>query len=132
MNQAHRLLLQYAGSHPGTSTLAMLGGTTVGGIVLLNVGEIGNGLNNNNTCRDPKEKMSIEEARFIAMVKNAKESSWRENIERAAIPHDRFMLPDCPKFMGKIERLSMEIMKNQHEKIDRKLAEVDTTTTFWI
>lgn len=131
INQAHRLLIQYANSHPGTATLVLLGGSTVAGIGLLNI--IDNG--NDPYARDPKEKMSMEEARFIAMVKDAKESSWQENLENAASAQDRFMLPgrqrDSPKFMNKIDRRSKQIMKKQHEEIDREKAEEDTTTTFW-
>jgi len=130
-NQAHRLLLQYANSHPGTATLALVGASTGVGVALLKV--IDNG--DDPYKRDPKEKMSMEEARFIAMVKDAKESSWQENLENAASAQDRFMLPgrqrDSPKFMTEIDRRSMKIMKKQHAKIDREKAEEDTATKFW-
>ena len=77
----------------------------------------------------------MEEARMIAMVKEAKENSWQENLENAASAQDRFMLPgrvrDSPEFMSKIDQRSMKILKDQHEQIDREKADEDPYTKFW-
>eukprot|EP00532_Pseudo-nitzschia_australis_P005052 CAMPEP_0168183662 /NCGR_PEP_ID=MMETSP0139_2-20121125/12724_1 /TAXON_ID=44445 /ORGANISM="Pseudo-nitzschia australis, Strain 10249 10 AB" /LENGTH=149 /DNA_ID=CAMNT_0008105029 /DNA_START=250 /DNA_END=699 /DNA_ORIENTATION=- len=116
--------------------MAVVGGSALVGMGLFRIldgrGDVdGNeqGLyNRNNTARrNANEKMSPEEARLIAMLENAKESSWRENIETAVDAQERFMLPGRPhkhntsqgKFMDKIEKRSREILRNQHEQIDQ-------------
>ena len=81
--------------------------------------------------RDPKQKMTLHEARLIAMLENAKESSWQENLENAVEAQEQFMLPgrqrDVPKFMNQIDQRSMEILKNQHDKIDKDKMRKETT-----
>ena len=133
-NQARRLLLQYARSHPGTSTLAIIGGTVaIIGCTSVICGEILDlsQRRSEQRRRDPKDKISIDDARLHAMVKNAKETSWRENLDNAASAQEHFMLPGIPntypKFMSKVDNKSVEILKNQHEKIDREKSDEDAT-----
>lgn len=131
IHQAHLSFLRYAQTHPKTLTTALLGGTTIVGIVLFKI------IDDDDAAymRDPKQKMSIEEAQLIAMLENAKDSSWQDNLENAVSAHEQFMLPgrnrDTPKFMDQIDRRSLEIMKNHHKKIDKENMRRETTTKFW-
>jgi len=135
LNRAHNKFLRYAQTHPGSLTMALLGGSTLAGLVLF---KIIDGGHDYDYKRNPKQKMSLDEARVIAMLENAKESSWQENIENAVDAQEQFMLPgrrrEEPKFMDKIELRSMEILRNQHDKLDeeeKRKREESTTTTYW-
>ena len=106
------------------------------GVFLFNIIDGGN---DNHHKRNPTHKMSLDEARLIAMLENAKESSWRENLENAVGAQEQFMLPGRqrkePEFMDRIERRSIEILRNQHEKVDeeerRTSEESADETSFW-
>lgn len=129
LNESHRLLLRYAQSHPGTLTMAILGGSVVSGVAAFNILDDGEDYH-----RDPKEKMSFEEARLIAMLENAKESSWQQNLENAVDAQNQFMLPnqqqENPDFIGRINKRSLEILRKQHEIIDKQMMRKETTK-FW-
>jgi hypothetical protein len=128
-NRTYRTFLRYAQSNPGGLTIALLGGTTFAGIALLKLLD-----DDTRYMRDPKEKMSFEEARLIAMLENAKESSWQQNLENAVDAHEKFMLPnskpDVPDFMNKIDQRSKQILEDQHKKIEMKKMRKETTK-FW-
>ncbi|CAJ1961747.1 unnamed protein product [Cylindrotheca closterium] len=130
LNDAHRMFLRYAQSHPATLTVAILGGSLVSGIVAFKILDDGDSYK-----RDPKEKMSMEEARLIAMLENAKESSWNQNLENAVDAQEQFMMPgrqrDVPDFMSRIDERSHEIMKNQHATIDKEKMRKETNTKYW-
>jgi hypothetical protein len=138
LNRAHNTFLRYAQTHPKSMTLALMGGSTLVGVFLFRIIDGGN---DNDYKRNPKQKMSLDEARLIAMLENAKESSWRENVENAIDAQEQFMLPGRgrkePKFMDSIEQRSVEILRNHHEKIDeeererREEEEEENTTSFW-
>ncbi len=139
LNRAHNSFLRYSQTHPKSMTMALLGGSTLVGVVLFRIIDSGD---ENVYKRDPSQKMSLGEARLIAMLENAKESSWQENVENAIDAQEQFMLPGRnrkePKFMDKIEERSLEILRNQHEKLDqeerikRKMEEEEEDkTTFW-
>lgn len=130
LNDAHRIFLRYAQSHPATLTVAILSGSLVSGVVAFKFLDDGE-----DYKRDPKQKMSLEEARLIAMLENAKQSSWQENLENAVDAQEQFMLPgrqrDVPDFMSRIDERSHEILKNQHASIDKDKKRKDTNTKFW-
>mmetsp|Transcript_12483 Transcript_12483/g.31431 ORF Transcript_12483/g.31431 Transcript_12483/m.31431 type:complete len:145 (+) Transcript_12483:83-517(+) len=138
LNRAHNSFLRYAQTHPKSMTMGLLGGSTLVGVVLFRIIDGGN---ESDYKRNSDQKMLLGEARLIAMLENAKESSWQENVENAIDAQEQFMLPGRnrkePKFMDKIERRSMEILHNQHEKLDeeesvkRKKEEEEGTTNFW-
>lgn len=138
LNRAHNAFLRYAQTHPKSMTMGLLGGSTLVGVVLFRIIDGGN---DNDYKRNPDQKMSVGEARLIAMLENAKESSWQENVENAIDAQEQFMLPGRnrkePKFMDKIEERSMEILRNQHDKLDeeerikRKNKEEEGSTNFW-
>ena len=132
LNQAHRTFLKYAQSHPKSLTAALLGGSTLVGIVLFKMIDDGH----EDYKRDPKQKMTMDEARLIAMLENAKESSWQQNLENAVQAKEQFMLPgrhsrEVPKFMDEIDERSVEILKNQHKMIDKARMRKPTSTKFW-
>ena len=122
LNRAHTSFLRYAQTHPKSMATALVGGSALVGVILFQM--IDGGRDEKDFKRDPKQKMSLEEARFIAMLENAKESSWRENVENAVNAQEQFMLPGRqlkdPKLMDRIDRRSLEILRNQHEKIDQE------------
>jgi hypothetical protein len=136
LNRAHNSFLRYAQTHPKSMAMALIGGSTFVGVVLFRIIDDGN---DSDYKRDSKQKMSLDEARLIAMLENAKESSWRENVETAVDAQERFMLPGRQriesKFMNKIEQRSIEILQNQHEKLDeeerKKIEKEENTTSFW-
>mmetsp|Transcript_21440 Transcript_21440/g.44086 ORF Transcript_21440/g.44086 Transcript_21440/m.44086 type:complete len:145 (+) Transcript_21440:100-534(+) len=138
LNRAHNSFLRYAQTHPKSMTMGLLGGSTLVGVVLFRIIDGGN---ESDYKRNPDQKMSVGEARLIAMLENAKESSWQENVENAIDAQEQFMLPGRnrkePKFMDKIEQRSMQILRNQHEKLDeeerikRKKEEEGDITNFW-
>ena len=82
-----------------------------------------------------KQLMSAEEARLRAMVENAKESTWKENLDNAAAAHANFMLPGrsngMPDFMANIDRKSQEILKEDQNRIAKEKLRRDTVTRFW-
>mmetsp|Transcript_32772 Transcript_32772/g.33123 ORF Transcript_32772/g.33123 Transcript_32772/m.33123 type:complete len:151 (+) Transcript_32772:2-454(+) len=136
-NKAHQLFLRYAQTHPKSLAMALCGSTTLVGIVLFKIIDDGHDDYDYNK-RNTKQKMTIEEARLIAMLENAKESSWQENVENAVDAQEHFVLPgrqrNVPKFMDKIDQRSFEILQNHHNKIDDerniKIRE-EKATHFW-
>ena len=136
LNSAHNSFLRYAQTHPKSMGMALISGSAFVGIALFRIIDGGNEI---DYKRAPKQKMSLDEARLIAMLENAKESSWQENVNNAVDAHEQFMLPGRnrkePKFMDRIEQRSMEILRNHHDKIDeeerRKREEEEGTTSFW-
>ena len=138
LSRAHKTFLRYAQTHPKTMSMALLGGSALAGFVLFRIIDGGG---NDDGRRDANQKMSQSEARLIAMLENAKESSWQENVSNAMDAQEQFMLPGRnrkePKFMERIEQRSMEILRNQHKKIDdekrrkREEEEEEGMTRFW-
>ena len=121
------MFLRYAQTHPKSLGLSLLGGTTLMSIILFKI--IDDGHEDYNYAKkrnnDPNHtKMTMDGARLIAMLENAKESSSKENVENAVNAQEQFMLPgrhrNVPKFMDKIDRRSLEILKKQHHKIDNE------------
>lgn len=130
------MFLQYAQTHPMSLSMALLGGSTLVGVVLFQIIDSGHDY---GYKRDPKQKMTLDEARLIAMLENAKESSFKDNLENAYHAQEQFVLPGRqrkePKFMDKIEQRSKEIIQNQHDKLDeekrKREEEGENTTTYW-
>jgi hypothetical protein len=83
---------------------------------------------------EARKTMSHEQARLRAMIENAKESTWQENLENAAKAQANFMLPgrskEVPDFMANIEQRSMDIMKKQQEEMEREKKR-KITTRIW-
>ena len=138
LNRAHNSFLRYAQTHPKSMTVGLISGSALVGVVLFRIIDGGN---ENDYKRDPNQKMTLGEARLIAMLENAKESSWQENVENAIDAQEQFMLPGRnrkePRFMDKIEQRSIEILQDQHKKFDeeerrkRRKEEEEGSTSFW-
>lgn len=131
IGRSHRLFLRYAQTHPGSLTIGILAGSTIVGVGLFKL------MDDDVTQykRDPKQKMSLEEARLVAMLENAKQSSWQENLDNAVEAQEKFMLPnsqrDAPTaLMDSIDQRSKEILKNQHDKVDKERTTKESTI-FW-
>jgi len=70
---------------------------------------------------------SREEYRLQAMVENALNSTWQQNLDNAFQAQERFMLPGRhegqaqPKFVDQIDRRAEELLKKQEKRHARKL-----------
>ena len=135
MQQIHQALRQYLrrlDSHPLTVTAGTVGGFTVVGLLTWNMLDFLAGPQPQPSKE--KQPMSLEEARLRAMIENAQTSSWQENLDNAASAQEHFMLPGrshpTPDFMTKIDQRSLEIMKEQHEALEREKKR-KATTRIW-
>ena len=140
MQQLHQGLRQYLrrlDSHPVTVTVATVGGFTFVGLLCWNVLEFLEGPQQQQQQQQSSkpQPMTLEEARLRAMIENAQTSSWQENLDNAASAQEHFMLPGrshpTPDFMTKIDQRSLEIMKEQHEALEREKKRKPTTTRIW-
>ena len=90
--------------------------------------------------------VSPNEAQLAAMLENAKNSSWRENLSNAHDAQGRFMLPgvrhvdddendedDAPEYVRRINARSREILRDEGERRERERRdEADPwRTKFW-
>ena len=81
------------------------------------------------------------EAQLRAMLENARESTWRENLENAADAQGRFMAPgrpggggEAPEYVRRIEERSGEILRREDEERRRRAEDERhgrTETRFW-
>ncbi|KAG7374795.1 hypothetical protein IV203_013890 [Nitzschia inconspicua] len=65
--------------------------------------------------------MSIEQARLRAMIENAQQSSWQQNLDNALVAQEKFLLGNergekSPEFMKKIEARSKELMEQAEQQ----------------
>ena len=76
-------------------------------------------------------EVTPNEARLVAMIENAKNSSWRENLINAHDAQGRFMLPvvrhvddddddDAPEYVRRINARSREILRDEGERRERE------------
>jgi hypothetical protein len=69
----------------------------------------------------PAPVLTIEQARLRAMIENAQQSTWQENLDNALVAQEKFMLGNErgerePEFMKKIEARSQELMQQAKQK----------------
>ena len=64
-------------------------------------------------ANSPSRAMSGDEALVRAMIENAKESSWQENLANALDAHERFVLPGQQGQAGD-PNLSKRKLRSQH------------------
>lgn len=131
MQRATRWFLQKLDTHPLTVTAGTVGLFTMAGLVSWQVMEFLEGADNDSQ-NNKKQPMTMEEAKLRAMIENAQTSSWQENLNNAATAQERFMLPGrphggTPNFMVEIDRRGMEIMKEQHEELEKEKKRKPTT-----
>ena len=147
IDHGHQLLLRYAQTHPKSMTGGLVVGTTLFGMGMFKLLDDGDDIAKYK--RDPKQKMSLEEARLIAMLENAKESSFQENIQNVVEAQEKFMLPpewqrdenrNTGRFPSsssssplgeKLDQRSYEILRQQHQQIDKERGRKETNTKFW-
>mmetsp|Transcript_2065 Transcript_2065/g.3255 ORF Transcript_2065/g.3255 Transcript_2065/m.3255 type:complete len:137 (+) Transcript_2065:39-449(+) len=78
-------------------------------------------------------QLTAEEARLRAMIENAQNSSFEENMSNALQAHERFMLPnhrhdESIPLVKKIDQRSRELLQQDHEKQEKLTRK---TTRFW-
>ncbi len=116
-------------------SVATVGTTTMTGVVLLKATD-------NNPCIEQQRRrpLSIREAHFRAMVENAKQSTWRENLEIAAMAQEQNMGQGdrrvISSFWEKIDYKSQQILRRDREFWQQKKESQDkemifATTTIW-
>jgi hypothetical protein len=131
IQRATELFLQAARSHPGSLTMITVGGSAFAGWILFTIIE---NRQQDESHIEARKTMSHEQARLRAMIENAKESTWQENLDNAVKAQEHFMLPgrskEVPDFMANIEQRSMDIMKKQQEKMEREKKR-KITTRMW-
>lgn len=83
---------------------------------------------------DSKPARTMKEAQLQAMIENAHNSTWQENLDNAMQAQKRFMLPNRrhsePAFLKKIEQRSREILEEE-EKKTRLEQEAQKESHFW-
>ena len=171
--QAQQKIMEVSFSHPITFMTTTVGASVLLGLVCLGVVEkrmednlqltneekdmigiggkssSGNGgdLSRKTSARQQQHRsISREETRVRAMIENAKESDWKQNLSNAIEAQHQFMLPaeskrsmDKPDFIKKIDRRTDEMMKLQEEEDEELLLEQrrrdskreSTSTRFW-
>ena len=149
-------IVEVSFTHPITFMSATLGVSVVVGLACLGVVE-GKMEQNRQLSEGDRQKIGIrtspatangarqisqEEARVRAMIENAKESDWRQNLSNAIEAQHHFMLPpeskrnlDKPEFLKKIDRRTEQMMIIQREELsqqdqNQKLRK-QHTTKYW-
>ncbi len=84
---------------------------------------------------------SRNEAQLVAMVENAKSSSWQDNLRNASDAQQRFMLPgrdvdngaDTPEYVKRIDERSQAMLREEIERREKERLDEDdsTRTRFW-
>ena len=81
-----------------------------------------------------KPARTLKEAQIQAMIENANNSTWQENLDNALQAQKRFMLPNRrhsePAFFKKIEQRSREILEEEETKT-RQEQEAQKESNFW-
>jgi hypothetical protein len=86
-------------------------------------------------------EVTPNEAQLAAMLENAKNSSWRDNLRNAADAQGRFMLPGrevddddgAPEYVRRINARSREILRDEGERRERERRDESDPwrTRFW-
>lgn len=95
----------------------------------------------NITTTNQMVPMTLEEARLRAMIEDAKQSTWRENLQNAMYAQEHFLFPERVQsrerldFSNRIEKRGYEIMQDQHQQLEkerqRQEEEKVSGTHFW-
>ena len=137
MNNIFRRFVSAVDTHPFSMAVATVGTTTMTGMVLLKATD-------NNPYVQDQRPLSTREAHFRAMVEDAQESTWRENLRIAAIAQEQNMWMrgdkrdqgDVNSFVKRIHARSQEILREDNE-FWRQKKEYESqqtlfaTTTIW-
>uniref|UniRef100_A0A7R9WQK8 Uncharacterized protein n=1 Tax=Craspedostauros australis TaxID=1486917 RepID=A0A7R9WQK8_9STRA len=145
MQSMLRKLVELTHSHPKSIMAGSMGLTVGSGIILYNlVGRQQQHELRAHLHKNKRHPMTPEEARVRAMIEQAKESTWQENLDRAFAAQDRFMLPgrdfgSSPKFVKQIDERSQQLLqKDEKEREDKMDKDADgilrrrrITALFW-
>ena len=79
----------------------------------------------------PSANVTPQEAQLVAMLENAKNSSWQDNLRNAADAQARFILPgrdvdegkETPEYIQKIVDRSEEILKEDKARMEKEIEE---------
>lgn len=98
----------------------------------------------NDPYVEQRRPLSTREAHFRAMLEDAKESTWRDNLETAAMAQEQIMMAHgsnadpvaVSRFLTKIEARSRKLLREDQEywqqKKEYENREKDfATTTIW-
>lgn len=165
--QAVQWFLRTLDTHPIMLSMATLTGFTLMGAVGWNILESRQrqqqqrrderGFVARQTTRDEqtprkshqRHPISLQEAQLRAMIENARESTWQQNLENAVTAHRRFMLPGREhnnnnndesgrqqrqaeeQLVANIEQRSVQILKQQELEMEREKKRKATVTRFW-
>ena len=137
MNNALRRFVTAVDTYPFSMAVATVGTTTMTGFVLMKATE-------KTSSVQQRRPLSTREAHFRAMIEDAQESTWRENLENAAMAQEHTMMVNGVKgdqavassFLKKIDARSRKILRQDQEfwkqkKEFEKQKEVFATTTIW-
>jgi hypothetical protein len=140
------MLRYYAEHNPKASTFAMLAATTLTCAVFViavdardeRLARIHNSKTTSLGSHSAQStSLSPQEAKLSAMIENARNSSWRENLENAVDAHERFVLPnrnvdegkEVPQYVRNIDERSRELLKEEEER--REKMKDPERTWFW-
>ena len=140
--QVQKKIIEISFSHPISFITTTVGASVVAGLICLNIVEkrmeenpqltiedkeqIGYDVKvqNRTTTSSSTSQISRETARVRAMIENAKESDWKQNLSNVIEAQHQFMLPNDskkslqqPDFIKKIDRRTDEMMKLQHQQV---------------
>lgn len=124
-------------AHPFSMAFATVGTTTAMGVVVLNA-------TTKNAYVQERRPLTTQEAHFRAMIDNAKDSTWRENLETAAMAQEQSMMMQggegkqagFSNFVKKINARSRKILHQDQEYWQQKKElenqeNIFATTTIW-
>ena len=142
LQRSVRWFLRTLDKHPVSLSVATVSGFALLGIVTWNIIErqqedSSSLFDHPSTTTNSKKQqpMSLEAARLRAMIENAKESNWKENLDNAAAAHANFMLPGrdngIPEFMANVDKKTQQIIKEDQNRIEKEKLRRATGTRFW-
>ncbi|KAK1749266.1 hypothetical protein QTG54_001205 [Skeletonema marinoi] len=158
MSKLARQLKFYAETYPKASSAALIGGTAlafaavVGFIEVQDIMEakrhtVAKREQNVNYTEEAQlsttsaGEVTPQEAQLAAMLENAKNSSWQDNLRNAADAQERFMLPgrdvdegnEKPEYIKRIVDRSEEILQEDKARKEKEIEESKDpfTSRFW-
>ena len=124
-------------TRPFSMAVATVGTTTMTGVFLLKA-------TSSSPYMQERRPLTTKEAHFRAMLENAKESTWRENLETAAMAQSQNMMMnwgeadqvEVSKFVNKINARTEELLQQDREYWQKKeeyekQQSIFATTTIW-
>jgi len=147
MNKLARQLKFYAEKYPKASSAALIGSTALAFVAVVGFIEVQDAIEakrhavSKNRQRDsnayteeaqqytPSTEVTPQEAQLAAMLENAKNSSWQDNLRNAADAQLRFMLPgqdvdegkEKPEYIKRIVDRSEEILKEDKARKEKEI-----------